>query len=100
MNRNKISYAIARGNMEALLLRTLYSEPQTVIQLIGSINEKIGVKFSPGSVYPKLWKLQKDGYVIQDKTKFALTEQGIRRLKENVVFLLIVWKFLCEEAKK
>ena len=100
MNRNEISYTIARGNMEALLLHTLHSEPQTAIQLINSINEKIGVRFSPGSVYPKLWKLQKDGYVIQDKTKFALTEQGIRRLKEDVASLLIVWKFLCEGTKK
>ena len=100
MNRNQISYAVARGNLEALLLHTLHSEPQTAIQLINSINEKIGVRFSPGSVYPRLWKLQKDGYIIQDETKFALTEQGIRRLKENVASLLIVWKFLREEEKK
>jgi len=99
MNTNQISYAVARGNLEALLLHTLHSEPQTAIQLINSINEKIGVRFSPGSVYPKLWKLQKDGYVIQDETKFALTEQGIRRLRENVASLLIVWKYLMREEK-
>jgi DNA-binding PadR family transcriptional regulator len=99
MNTNQISYAVARGNLEALLLHTLHSEPQTAIQLINSINEKIGVRFSPGSVYPKLWKLQKDGYVIQDETKFALTEQGIRRLRENVASLLIVWKYLRGEER-
>lgn len=99
-NEKAIMYAVARGNLEALLLQALNAEPRGALQIILFLNEKIGVLFSPGSVYPKLWKLEKEGCVKQnEEKKFELTEAGRHRLKQNVTSLLLIWKFLGETLK-
>jgi len=73
-------------------------EPRKAQEIIELLRAKIGVRFSPGTVYPKLWQLEREGCVKQDKKekKFMLTEDGRRRLKRHSASLLLIWKFLGE----
>jgi len=97
-NENTITYAVARGNLEPLVLHTLNMQPQKAQEIIEVFRTKIGVKFSPGTVYTKLWQLEREGCVTQDKEKkkFRLTGDGMRRLKREVASLLLIWQFLKE----
>jgi len=76
-------------------------DPKKAQEIIEFLRTKIGVKFSPGTIYTKLWQLEREGCVTQDKKekKFTLTEGGRRRLKRHVTSLLVIWKFLGETLK-
>jgi len=101
MSNTAITYTVARGNLELLMLHTLNIEPKKAQEIIEFLRSKIGVKFSPGTIYPKLWQLERAGCVIQDKKekKFVITEDGRRRLKRHGASLLMIWKFLGETLK-
>jgi len=97
----KITYTVARGNLDPLMLHVLNTEPQKAQEIIEFLRTKIGVKFSPGTIYTKLWQLEREGCIIQDKKekKFAITEDGRCRLKRHVASLLLIWNFLGETLK-
>lgn len=78
-----VSYDIGRGNIKALLLHSLTTEPKTALQIIEFLQSEIGIRFSPGSIYSKLWKLIKEGYISQTEKKFELTQNGRERLKDD-----------------
>lgn len=100
-SKRELSYAVARGNLESIVLQALNGEPLSALGLINRINYKIGIQFSPGTIYTKLWNLETEGCVTQDKTekKFELTDEGRARLKQNVAALLPIWSFLGETLK-
>jgi len=100
-SERKILYLVARGNLEILILATLNADAKTANEIIQFLNTKIGVLFSPGTIYPKLWKLEKEGCIFQAKEdkKFQLREEGRHRLKKGVTSLLLIGKFLGETLK-
>jgi len=99
--KRKISYSVTRGNLEALMLHVLSKESKTALQIIEFLDSTFGVRFSAGTIYPKLWMLEKEGSVRHEGhgAKFELTDVGKERLKQNIASLLLIWNFLGETLK-
>jgi len=99
--KRKVSYSVTRGNLEALVLHVLSQESKTALQIIEFLDSTFGVRFSAGTIYPKLWMLEKEGCVKKEEhgTKFELTKVGKERLKQNIASLLLIWKNLGETLK-
>lgn len=72
----------------ALLL--LYEGPKHGYEIIKEISAKLGVKISPGQIYPFLSKLAQQKYIIfqkaggRDKKTYRLTESGKNFIKEQM----------------
>jgi len=91
----KISYEVAKGNLETLILHTLQAQPQTAYQLIKNLQEKLDTFFSAGTIYTKLYKLQRQGSITQDgEAKFAITNEGKQKLKHNKTSITLMLKIL------
>ena len=74
-----------RGNLKLLTLKALAKKPLSGYALMKYIEEKIGTKPSPGSMYPLLEELTKDKFVICKKEGrkkiYSLTKEGKEHLK-------------------
>jgi len=74
-----------RGNLKILVLKALDKKPLSGYALMKYIEDKIGTKPSPGSMYPLLDDLKKDSFVVckKDGRKkiYSLTKAGKEHLK-------------------
>ena len=74
-----------RGNLKILVLKALDKKPLSGYALMKFIEDKIGTKPSPGSMYPLLDDLKKDSFVVckKDGRKkiYSLTKAGKEHLK-------------------
>ena len=75
-----------RGHLKIMVLKGLSEKPMTGYSLMNYINEKIGIKPSPGSMYPLLKSLEENKLIkskeIDSKKIFALTPKGKNTIKE------------------
>ena len=74
-----------RGNLKILVLKALAKKPLSGYALMKYIEDKIGTKPSPGSMYPLLDELTKQKFVTckEDGRKkiYSLTKEGKEHLK-------------------
>lgn len=74
-----------RGNLKILVLKALQKKPLSGYALMKYIEDKIGTKPSPGSMYPLLEELTKDSFVVckKDGRKkiYSLTKEGKEHIK-------------------
>ena len=74
-----------RGNLKLLTLKALAKKPLSGYALMKNIEDKIGTKPSPGSMYPLLEELTKANFVTckKDGRKkiYSLTKEGKEHLK-------------------
>ena len=75
-----------RGNLKALALKALEKQPLSGYSLMKHIEEKLGTKPSPGSIYPLLDELTKEKIVTckeEGRQKiYSITSIGKEKLKE------------------
>ncbi|RLE47534.1 hypothetical protein DRJ25_02145 [Candidatus Woesearchaeota archaeon] len=75
-----------RGHLKIIVLKGLSEKPMTGYSLMKYVNEKIGIKPSPGSMYPLLKNFEKRGMIkskeSNGKKTFSLTKQGLKKIKE------------------
>ena len=75
-----------RGNLKILVLKALEQKPLSGYALMKFIEDKIGTKPSPGSMYPLLDDLTKESFVTCKKEGrkkiYSLTKEGKNKLKE------------------
>jgi len=65
-----------RGFLRIVVLKELSDSPKTGYALMKSIGEKVGSKPSPGSMYPLLDALKKEGLVVIKDDAYSLTASG------------------------
>ena len=74
-----------RGNLKVLVLKALNKNPLSGYALMKYVEDKIGTKPSPGSMYPLLDDLTKESFVTckKDGRKkiYSLTKAGKEHLK-------------------
>lgn len=85
-----------KGELEPIVLALLANRPMHGIEIIKAVHKNFGVLLSPGTIYPLLHKLEKDGllkkeYGIKTKKYSALNREEIRmvlgrRIKVNKLF--------------
>lgn len=84
-----MSAVFAHGDLRLFLLHLLAERPRHGYELIQAIDEKFGGTYtpSPGTIYPRLAKLEDEGLVTSDKqgrtTTYALTAEGREYLTAN-----------------
>ncbi len=75
-----------RGHLKVMVLKGLSEKPMTGYSLMRYINEKVGIKPSPGSMYPLLKNLEENKLIKSkekdSKKEFSLTEKGKKIIKE------------------
>jgi PadR family transcriptional regulator PadR len=78
-----------RGFLNVLVLKELDASPKSGYEMMKHIEERIGTKPSPGSIYPLLEELKKDRLVEfkgDGRSKeYHLTAEGRKRLKSMYV---------------
>lgn len=84
-----MSAVFAHGDLRLFLLHLLAEQPRHGYELIQAIDEKFGGTYtpSPGTIYPRLAKLEEEGLVTSDRqgrtTTYALTTEGRAYLAAN-----------------
>ncbi len=79
----------AHGQLRLYLLSLLESGPKHGYELITALSARFGGTYrpSPGTVYPRLARLEEEGLVRRSedgrKSTYALTDEGRRELKER-----------------
>lgn len=75
-----MSNSSLRGFLNILVLKTLVKGPKSGYALMRFVHEKIGIKPSPGSMYPLLENLSQKGLLKSSKkgktNTYALTQKG------------------------
>ena len=75
-----------RGNLKILVLKALEKHSLSGYALMKYIEDKIGTKPSPGSMYPVLDEMTKENLVVCKKEGrkkiYSLTKEGKNKLKE------------------
>ncbi len=100
-----------QGNLRMIILKALESTPCSGYDLMDRIAKQLGKKPSPGSMYPLLESLHKQGRIRKKvegrKNVFSLTQQGrsevkkLSKMKEelfrNMEKNVRMWGMLCGE---
>ena len=98
---------IKKGILKFLILRLLCHEKKYGYELLVEMSQKSSgfFKVKEGTLYPILYKLEEDGFVISeweiphDKTRakkyYSITQKGKEELKELIVF----WNLLSENVQ-
>ena len=98
---------IKKGILKILILRLLCNEKKYGYELLEEMSQKSSgfFKVKEGTLYPILYKLEEDGFVISeweiphDKTRakkyYSITQKGKEELKELIVF----WNLLSENVQ-
>jgi len=77
---------MAKGFLKYAMLRIISEGDITGYQIIKRIANKTGHKPSTGSIYPLLKIMEKDGWIIgeksEDKTYYKITDLGKRKITE------------------
>ncbi|MFQ5762340.1 MAG: PadR family transcriptional regulator [Candidatus Bathyarchaeia archaeon] len=72
--------------MEFIVLKALEAEPMCGYDVMGHIHERYRVLLSPGSVYPLLRSMERDGFIdqtaMEKKKVFRLTHAGRDAVKD------------------
>ena len=98
---------IKKGILKILILKLLQGEKKYGYELLVEMSRKSSgfFKVKEGTLYPILYKLEEDGFVISeweiphDKTRakkyYSITQKGKEELKELIVF----WNLLSENVQ-
>jgi DNA-binding PadR family transcriptional regulator len=71
-----------RGFLSYLILWTLSKKSMNGAEVAKELEKRKGTKPSPGTIYPALKELKKDGLITADKNKvYSLTKKGKKQLK-------------------
>ena len=77
---------MAKGFLKFVMLRIISEEDATGYQIIKKVADKTGHKPSTGSIYPLLKGMEKDGWILgeksDDKTYYKITELGKKKITE------------------
>lgn len=87
---------LVRNLIEILILSILVKEPLHGYGIMTAVREKTGLKFTPGAIYPVLYKLEETNLIRGKWVKsgkrrkikvYELTNKGLRLLKNARMFL-------------
>jgi DNA-binding PadR family transcriptional regulator len=80
-----------KGFLSFLILWVVKKGRMTGVEITVELEKRKGRKLSPGTIYPVLKKLKKDGLLTIDENKcYTLTELGIKELKNRLgIFIKI-----------
>ena len=77
---------MAKGFLKFVMLRIISEEDATGYQIIKKVADKTGHKPSTGSIYPLLKGMEKDGWILgeksDEKTYYKITELGKKKITE------------------
>ena len=77
---------MAKGFLKYAMLRIISEGKVTGYQIIKKVADKTGHKPSTGSIYPLLKGMEKDGWILgeksDDKTYYKITELGKKKITE------------------
>ena len=86
----EIFKSFVRGFMDVMILWLLFKKPMHGYEIINKISDLTGLSFTPGSVYPLLYKLEKKGLIKsrwkktgeRQKIKlYEITKKGLKILE-------------------
>ncbi len=77
-----------RGFSRSVILWLINQQPLSGYKIVKEMNRLTGQRFHPGKVYPLLYELERDGYIVGDIVQrgrqrikyYATTERGIALL--------------------
>lgn len=96
----KASYEVAKGLLDPLILKQLKQQPQSAYQMQHTLNEALGVLFSPSILYSRIRKLERDGAINHHEKAFVITEHGKETLKQHLETLQKIFEYLQEVMLK
>ena len=97
-----------RGMMDTIILWLLFKKPMHGYEILTKIKELTGIKFSSGSIYPLLYKLEKLGLIkgywkkVSERQRIRLykvTKKGMIVLKNISEYLQLFFKDLATFEK-
>ena len=78
-----------KGLLSFLILWIIKKRKLTGMEITDELEKRKGRKLSPGTIYPLLKKLKKDGLLeIDENKRYTLTELGIKELKNRIGIFL------------
>ena len=84
-----MTYHKMKGLLSFLILWIVKKRKITGVEITDELEKRKGRKLSPGTIYPVLKKLKKDGLLAIDESKsYTLTELGIKELKNRIGIFL------------
>lgn len=84
-----MTYHKMKGLLSFLILWIVKKRKITGVEITDELEKRKGRKLSPGTIYPVLKKLKKDGLLAIDESKsYTLTELGIKELKNGIGIFL------------
>ena len=95
---NKLRESMLRGILPTVILTLLDKQPMHGYQIITSIRRQYRVYYGPSTIYPLLYKLEKEGYIKGEweinggrpRKIYALTDQGKKYLDEAKTELRLI----------
>jgi len=91
---------LRRGMLKLLILKMLAKEPLYGYSLMKRIEKQSSGMWtpSPGSIYPALHSLEKEGYVISkglgNRKMYKITQKGKKSMEKNLDYLKKTKKFI------
>jgi len=89
---------LPKGLLEFYILSLLSTYPARGIELIDTIRKNTNGMWSPspGSIYPLLKKLEKDGliYGVSSDGRFIITQKGKEKLEELKAETVIIYRII------
>ncbi|MFX1256363.1 MAG: helix-turn-helix transcriptional regulator [Promethearchaeota archaeon] len=84
-----MTYHKMKGFLSFLILWVIKKRKMMGMEITLELEKRKGRKLSPGTIYPVLKKLKKDGLLAIDENKcYTLTELGIKELKNRLGIFL------------
>ena len=84
-NRDELNGHLVKSFLDIIVLMLLRDSPQHGYRIIAKIHKQFGVLLSPGTLYPLLYGLEKEGWVevtdVDRKKVYSLTPKGAENLK-------------------
>ena len=83
--RDELNGHLVKSFLDIIVMVLLRDSPQHGYSIIAEIHRQFGVLLSPGTLYPLLYGLEKEGWVkvidVDRKKVYSLTPKGAENLK-------------------
>lgn len=76
-NSKEVQVKLMKGLLDLIVLQFLSAQPMHGYQIITKIRKTFGIYFSPSSVYPLLYGLEKSGYL---KSEWVMNNDRPRKV--------------------
>lgn len=80
----KLNDSMIKTFLDVIVLAMLNGEPLYGYKLIGELHKSFGVLLSPGTLYPLLYHLEKEGFIevssLDRRKLYFLTEKGQKKV--------------------